>query len=99
MSVCMHAYLYVKYVCLYVCLYVKYVCMHACQFYSTQWLLKLLFTHLTVHDVGQVKGLLNDGHEALSQDLGHKDVAHRQQTVRPECLNQQQLVHSLANRS
>lgn len=63
------------------------------------WLLEVLSTDLTVHDVGQVEGLLDYGHEALSQDLGHKDVGHGQQAVGPECLDQQQLVHCLANGS
>lgn len=62
---------------------------------------KVLLKHfyLILHNIGQVQRLLNDAHEGLSQHLCNKNVRHREQTVWPEGLDQQQLVHCLANGS
>ncbi len=55
--------------------------------------------YLTVHDVGQVQRLFDDGHEVVSHDFRHEDVWHGQQTVESERLDQQQLVDGLTDRS
>lgn len=58
-----------------------------------------VMSHLAVDDDAQVQRLIHDGHEGLSQHLAHEDVGHGQQAVGPERLDQQQLVHRLANHS
>lgn len=59
----------------------------------------ILVYYLAIHNISQVKRLLDDAHEGLSQHLWDKNVRHGKQTVRAEGLNQQQLVHCLANGS
>ena len=56
-------------------------------------------TYLHIHDVAQVQRLLDDVHEGLPQHLAHENVGHGQETVGAERLDQQQLVHRLANHS
>lgn len=56
-----------------------------------------MLCYLALHDVAQVKGLLDDGHEGVSQDLRYKDVGHGQHAVRTEGLDQEQLVHCLTD--
>ncbi len=58
---------------------------------------KILVNYLVIHDVSQVKRLLDDVHEALSKHLWDENVRHGEQTVGAEGLNQQQLVNCLAN--
>lgn len=57
------------------------------------------YFYLILHNIGQVKRLLNDAHEGLSQHLCNKNVRHCKHTVWTEGLDQQQLVHCLANGS
>lgn len=45
--------------------------------------------YLCAHNVGEVKWLLHDGHEGLSEVCGNKHVGHGQQAVGSESLNQE----------
>lgn len=60
---------------------------------------EILIYYLAIHNIGQVKRLLDYVHEGLSQHLRDKNVRHGKQAVWAEGLNQQQLVHCLANMS
>lgn len=60
---------------------------------------EILVYYLAIHNISQVKRLLDYVHEGLSQRLRHKNVRHGKHAVRAEGLNQQQLVYCLANSS
>lgn len=45
--------------------------------------------YLCAHNVGEVKRLLHDGHEGLSEVCGNKHVGHGQQAVGSEGLNEE----------